>query len=318
MTQQQATVTYAKLNAEIKRLANSREELIRKRKIPALPNNDFKRFNEVIGLPKHPATLIPSPILPFQIEMHDIIKEYRRTITNKSRKIGSSEIHLRSIAEAAFDDLMGHGVMIIFGNRQNEANKFIDDFDALFYDGFTDDNGKYWSHDDIVVSKKSSRLELISDVYLEAYPADPTALRSQKKIRWVFISEAAHVKRLDDSKVYTAVHPNIANDPMAYFTMESTPNGKRGFFFDQAQLAIQGKNEYTYKEYTYDLALGSLLTKDFIESEHRNPKIDFEQEYNCKFTSSQSAAFPEEIVMRNFIPEKVTDYSDIIGVSYGN
>jgi len=243
--------------------------------------------------------------------MHDRIKKHRKTITNKSRKIGSSEIHLRTIAEGGFDELIDHGVMIVFGNRQNEANKFIDDFDALFHDGLTDLDGKEWGYNDIITKKKSNRIELCSGTYLEAYPADPTALRSQKQIRWVFISEAAHVKRLDDSKVYTAVHPNIANDPMAYFTMESTPNGKRGFFYDQAMLAINKKNEYDYFEYPYKVAEGTLITKEFLSSERNNPKIDFEQEYNCKFTTSQSAAFDEGLINSIYVPQPVKHWDDI-------
>jgi hypothetical protein len=301
-----------KLNDDTRRRALRRTELITKHEIPNLPNKDFEHFNNIIGNPKHPATGKRSPILPFQFIMHNRIKEHRKTITNKSRKVGSSEIHLRTIAECSFDELIDHGVMIVFGNRQNEANKFIDDFDALFYDGLTDLDGKEWGYNDIITKKKSNRIELCSSTYLEAYPADPTALRSQKQIRWVFISEAAHVKRLDDSKVYNAVHPNIANDPMAYFTMESTPNGKRGFFYDQAMLAQQKLNEYDYFEYPYKVAEDTLITKEFIELERNNPKIDFEQEYNCKFTTSQSAALDEELVNSGYKPMTVTNWDDII------
>jgi len=48
----------------------------------------------------------------------------------------------------------------------------------------------------------------------------------------VYISEAAHINMLDDSKVYDALHPNIANIENADFIIESTPNGRRGFFWD--------------------------------------------------------------------------------------
>lgn len=114
------------LNAELKRLATRRETLIRNHSIPNLPKNDFKRFNEIIGLPKHPATLNRSPILDFQFHIHDRLKKKRKTLTNKSRKVGSSEIHLRSIAESCFDDLIGHGAAVVFGNRQPQANRSED------------------------------------------------------------------------------------------------------------------------------------------------------------------------------------------------
>lgn len=295
---------------EIKRIAEKRTRLINNHSIPKLPKNDFRKFNEIIGNPKHPATLERMPLLDYQFEINKRIKKKRKTITNKGRKMGSSETHLRTIAEGAFDEFMFHGGIVCFGNRQNEANNFIDDFDALFHDGLTDLDGKKWGYGDLVMQKSASRIDLYSNFFLEAYPAQPTALRGPKNIKVVLVSEAAHVPRVDDSKLYTALRPLVANDPMAVMMFESTPNGKRGFFYDQSMLAIAGKNDFDYAEYPYTMALGKLLSPEFIEQEKRNPRIDFEQEYNCKFTSSQNSAFREEEIQ--FEPKKVTDWSDTV------
>jgi len=59
------------------------------------------------------------------------------------------------------------------------------------------------------------------------------------------------------------------------------------------------------------VALGKLISKEFIESERKNQRIDFEQEYCCKFTTSATSVFrPEEIKTHN---DGITDWSDILG-----
>ena len=118
------------------------------------------------------------------------------------------------------------------------------------------------------------------------------------------MSESAFINRLDDSKVYNSVHPNIANIMNADFILESTPNGKRGFFHD---LWTDQSNEYYKLEQPYTVALGKLLDRNTIEAEKQNTRIDFEQEYNCKFSTSLNAAFTDV----NYIEETVDDYSDI-------
>ena len=85
------------------------------------------------------------------------------------------------------------------------------------------------------------------------------------------------------------------------FILESTPNGKRGFFHNLCadswkREELGTKQEYTYMEYDYHCGLGSLFSQDFINSEMTNPEIDFEQEYCCKFTTSGLAAFKDEEV----------------------
>lgn len=299
-----------KQKREFDKIAEKRAKLINNHSIPKLPADDFVKFNEIIGNPKHPETAERSPILDFQLDLHSRMRKTRRHITNKSRKIGSSEIHLRTGAELTFNEMIGHGGMIVFGNRQNEANKFIDDMDALYHDGFTDLNGKKWNYGDIVSNKRSNRIEFYWDTYFESFPADDKSLRSQKNIRFVMVSEAAHSKRIDDSKIWTAIRPILSNDDLAYFFLESTPNGMRGYFYDQSMLAQKKKNDMAYSEYPYTVALGTLLSKDFIEQEKKNPYIDFQQEYCCAFTTSSNAAFkPEDVV---YVPKQVTSWDDIL------
>ncbi len=270
--------------------------------IPLLPKNNFVKFNEIIGNPIHPETLKRCPLLPHQIDYHDRWNKIHRLLFNKARKIGATDGGLRNICENCYGSYMGHNVMIVSGNRQKQANKFLDRFDALFWDGWTDLNNRKWKYGDLVMEKGANKMKLYSNVVIETFPAEPTALRGPENVKCVFMSEAAHINRVNDTKVYTALHPIAANDDTMDFILESTPNGKRGFFHNlcndfKLRKEDGKKQEYNYMEYDYHCALGKLSSEAFIEAERINPEIDFEQEYMCRFTTSGSSAFKEEEVL---------------------
>jgi hypothetical protein len=270
---------------------------------PNLPTV-FNSFNDVIGGPIHPNTGKPAPILDYQNEYFEAIMNKHKVILNKSRKIGATEIALRSIMYNILQGLYAnHSVMIVAGNKQATANKFIKRMKQILTHSdksasplsFTDLNGRDWYYDDLVEYDTSSKMEFWNGCEVEAYPANDST-RGPENTICVFMSEAAFIDLLDDREVYNAVKPNIANIANADFILESTPNGRRGFFFDEFQAAKSNQNEYTWLEHPYTRAMGTLLNEQFIEDEKKNPKIDFDQEYNCKFTTSQAAAFSEEII----------------------
>jgi hypothetical protein len=284
--------------------------------IPLLPAigspNAFQIFNEIVGLPKHPATLIPSPMLDYQIKYNDWWNKYHKLMFNKSRKIGATETAFRTILQNCYGAYMGHNVMIIAGNRQRQANKILQEFKNLLYGpndkGWKDLNGEVWKFEDLVDTHSASLVRLASGVEIETYPGDATAVRGPANIRCVFITEAAHFDLVDDSEVYNALRPLAANDPNVDFILETTPNGKRGFFYDQ--WVMEG-NFYKKLEINYEPALAAgLLTNEFIQQEKKNPRVDFEQEYNCKFTSTRNAAIIEDNIV--YIPRPTRDYSDIL------
>ena len=55
--------------------------------------------------------------------------------------------------------------------------------------------------------------------------------------------------------------------------------------------------------------MGKLLDEDFIEKEKINPRIDFDQEYGTKFTTSLSAAFKEDEIIYEDTP--INMYEDL-------
>ena len=259
----------------------------------------------MVGNPIHPGTGQPTDIFDYQEEYETAWNLHHKLILNKSRKIGATETALRIIAFNCFNGrYVGHRVMIVAGNKQQVANRFLERFLAIFGNGFTDLDGKSWKYDDLVIENTSSSATLCNGIVINAYPANE-ATRGEENVICVFISEAAFTGLLDDSKVYNAVHPNVANIDDADFIMESTPNGKRGFFWE----LFTNDNEYFKLEQPYTVSLGKLLSNKFIEAEKKNPKIDFDQEYGCKFTTSLTSAFKEDEV--NYVPKPINNYDDI-------
>ena len=271
---------------------------------PNVPT-DFKEFNNVVGAPINPENGTPSEIFDYQEEYERVWNKHHAVILNKSRKIGATETALRIIAYNCLNGrYQSHQrVMIIAGNKQEVANRFIERFVAIFGDGFHDLDGTWWSIDDIIIDRKASRIRLFNNIVIQAYPASDS-VRGEDSVVCVFMSESAFINLVDDSKVYNAVKPNIINIRNADIVIESTPNGRRGFFHD---LWMDKGNEYFKLEQPYTVALGKLLDRKTIEAEKTNTRIDFEQEYNCKFSTSLSAAFTDV----NYIEGTVDDYANL-------
>jgi len=269
--------------------------------IPKLPINDIQEFNKAIGYPKHPATLIRSPILDYQIEYMNMIFKNHRVILNKSRKIGATETALRAICLNCYNGVYnGHNVIIVAGNRQDEANVILERFNDLFVDGWRPDKKTHITYEELVKSHKADRLILHSGVDIRTIPANPRALRAQANVKCVFFTEAAHINSLNDSKVWAAVRPIIANDDMADIIVESTPAGHRGFFYDEYHKPNNGFEKKTF-DYTY--ALDKLITSEFIERERRSlPKWLFSQEYEAKFVAGGTTAVDISKLMRTDRP----------------
>lgn len=275
---------------------------------PNVPIKDFKEFNRIVGQPIHPATGEKTDIFDYQMEYEEAWNKHHKLILNKSRKIGATETALRIIAYNCFNGRYeGHRVMIVAGNKQDVANRFIERFIAIFGQGFHDLDGKWWSIDDIIPEKKSSKIKMFNGIIIQAYPANEST-RGEENVICVFMSECAFINLLDDTKVYNAIHPNVSNIGDADFIMESTPNGKRGFFWELAT-EVDGKNEYHKLEQPYTVSIGKLLDKNFVGQEKKNSKIDFEQEYCCKFTTSQRAVFDEKDV--RFVPQEINNYDTL-------
>lgn len=278
---------------------------------PLLPS-DFVEFNRMVSPPIHPATGVPTDMYDFQVKYWKSVIDNHKVILNKSRKIGATETALRIILyNVLLGKYSGQKVMIVAGNNQTIANKFISRLLKMLSKDFLDLSGKRWGKFNLLRKFNSRYIEFYDGTQIEAYPANE-GVRGEDNVICVFMSEVAFINLLNDTPVFNALKPNIINIPHADFILESTPNGKRGFFYREFQAALRGKNEFTPLQISYDEALNKLLPEELLDAEKKNPSIDFEQEYCCKFTTSLSAAFREEEVNKNFIPKPTQDWSDIL------
>lgn len=280
-----------------KRLSILESRIKKTSSTPSLPSS-FVQFNEMIELPLHPKTKQPTKIFGYQDELDRIINQYHRVLLNKSRKIGATEIVLRSIAKNSFGRYTSGDVMIVAGNRQRQADRLLDRFERLFWNGFTDLNGEHWKYSDIITKKASSSLEFFNGTTVHTFPATPEALRGSENVVCVLLDEAAHFKLVDDRVIYDALEPNIANTEGDFICI-STPNGRRGFFYD----LWREDNEYYKLAQPYTVSCGLLLSESYIRSKKNDLRIDFEQEFNCQFTTSQNAAFPAGLFAREMLED---------------
>ena len=273
---------------------------------------DFIEFNRMVGNPIHPNTEQPTDIFDYQLEYFNAVHLKHKVILNKSRKIGATETALRIIAYNCFDHYdkdgnkikgkyVGHHIMIVAGNKQSVANKFVKRFRNIFKDGFTDLFGNTWTRDDLMDLKPDNHVEIFNGTTIEAYAASE-AVRGEANVVCIFISEAAFKHLQDDSVVYKAVRPNISNIENADFIMESTPNGRRGFFYDiwdNAGKSIKNGQvpEFHPLEQPHELAMGKILNEKDIEDAKKEGDAFFQQEFCCKFLTSGNQAFKEEEVI---------------------
>ena len=279
---------------------------------PYLPD-DFVEWNRIVYPPLHPATRLPTDIYDYQVEYFEAVRDFHKVVLNKSRKIGATETALRIILYNILQgNYSGQKVMIVAGNNQTIANKFISRMMKMLSKKFKDLNGKYWDYTNLLRKYNSRYMEFMDGTQVEAYPANE-GVRGEENVICVFMSEVAFINRLDDTPIYNALKPNVINIPHADFILESTPNGKRGFFYRIYEEAERGENEFTPLNMPWQRSMNKLLNETIIANEKKNTSIDFDQEYCCKFTTSLSAAFVEEEVNKVFKPMAVTNWSDIIG-----
>lgn len=161
----------------------------------------------------------------------------------------------------------------------------------------------------------------------------------------IFFSEAAHTGMKQDQPIMNALKPNLAQRKDADFIMESTGNGRRAIFFNYWQQmmevlsnklrmkrteeqklidelhrlwkekTLQFKPDWFPLRINYEVGIKTgILSKDFIEKEKRDPALDFEQEYNCAFTSTYTAAIDVSNLQTLPSDKADTDEQDLLSL----
>lgn len=246
----------------------------------AIPT-DFVEFNKLIGLPKHPKTKKETALFQYELDIVDLVDKYGWLLINKARKIGISEIVLRIIAFKCFSDYAGYQILLVAGNRVQHAQRLMRRFQKLF---------EKISQE--VSDRTTDRLILKNGTEVMALPSNDTALRGPENVKCIFLDEAAHFNIINDQDVYNALEPNLSNTD-GDFIIVSTPNGKRGMFYD---LWIDNENRFYKSALPYTVSLGLLLNEKIIEKKKKDRTIDFEQEYMCQFTSAKGTFITEDLI----------------------
>ncbi len=295
---------------------------------PAVSKFDYQSFNEAIGWPYSGITDKRTKMTTYQIAYHKAIKKYHKILLNKTKKGAFTEAFIRHTALEVFDSYAGHEVIFMAGNKASIALDVMERFNLLFEDnnGFTDNNGKKWQYGDIVLSfsKTNMVLELYNGTKIIGSAASNSGRASPVRgysdvVAW-FLTEAAHTGLPDDYPVLNGLTSLTANRDYGDQILESTPNGKRGFFYDLWNDATDGlkntfkmgKNDYYTLQYDYKIAVKEgVISKIFIESEKKNPRVNFAQEYCCDFTSSSSSVV-QEITEKNLTDKDGEDLTNIL------
>ena len=257
--------------------------------------DDFFKFNDKIGLPKHPFTGKPTNLIPYQSEFFKLVDEKKRQkfhIT-KSRQIGVTELILRVIAFHCFHKYKGGKVLIIAGTREKTAAKLMNRFKDLF---------KKIPHT-VEDSKHVLSIRLTNGTEIEALPSNSDAVRGDTKIKAIFVDEAAHFDLKDDSVVLNAIQPIVFSNRSDLYLV-STPRGPRGFFY---KIWKDGK-DYKKLEYDYSCAVNHIYSKEEAEEELKRVDVDVDQEYRCKFTAGRNAIFTiNESAEEDYVAENYDD-----------
>lgn len=328
----------------------------RKPKHQARFTNNFILFNRMIGNPISKITGVQQDMAEFQDDYHQAIQVWHTVEYNKSRKLGATETWNRSCGLNCFDRYEGHDVMFIAGNEVKVASEILLRFDELFRDRNQPDgyyafrefepefeeelekgvsfeelqkHGTKIHHDEIIRRANFGQnpiVEFKNDTRCMAFAASrqekAQSFRGADDTIAAFVSEAAHTGMKNDQPIMTALEPNLAQRDDGDLILESTPNGRRGFFFNYWKETMRVLSEYFHipvtehqnlvnkinamwkhgqeitvdvdwwplmTDYTYGLK-HHILSQKYIDKQKRNGKLDFDQEYCCKFTSTYTQA----------------------------
>lgn len=319
---------------------------------------DFIDFRRMIGNPYSKVLNQFQDMASFQEDYHNAIQEFHWVITKKSRKIGATDTAITSFALNCFERYLGHDVMIVAGNELRIAKEIL----LRFYEFFTDKHhkdgfyafkridpeyskkGYTWQeaqqmgdkikYSDIIKNARLSQdpvIEFKNGTRVFAFAASKQeksqSFRGPDDVIAILVSEAAHTGMKNDQPLMNALEPNLAQRDDADFILESTGNGRRGFYFNywmqtmellskQFKIRLDDHEgmvaklhdiwhakkinfELDWFPLSWDYKLGimhGIISKKFIEREKRNSAIDFAQEYEGKFTSTYTSAIPSDVL----------------------
>jgi phage FluMu gp28-like protein len=132
-------------------------------------------------------------------------------------------------------------------------------------------------------------VELANRSRIEALPGTEKTIRGFSGVDLLIVDEASRV----DDGLYYAVRPMMAVSGGALL-MLSTPNGKRGVFYE-AWTSAQAREEWG--RYEVPAADCPRISEEFLEEERRAlPSWVYRQEYECSFEETDDQVFTTEMI----------------------
>lgn len=248
--------------------------------------SDFSEFNELIGLPRHPATFQEMPLMPFQLGFFNLLhnSKHNKFHVNKARQIGFTELCIRIILFESFHKYRGGKILIIAGTRSDTTR---DIFNRIFQLLVNID-----SHVDIM---GANYVRFKNGTEIKGLPANPEAATGLTKIKAVLLDEAAKWDLKDDWPVMNAIMP-IVRSNKSDLVMISTPKGPRGFFYE----IDRGENDFIKKQYDIYTVQGLLYSKEEIDLMIKSSIEDPNQEYLNQYVAGRDSIFGDEFVKEDY------------------
>lgn len=262
--------------------------------VPETLPKDWRLFNEAIGLPLHPVTRQPTPLLSYQDDIGTC--RYKEYIVVKANKIGASEATIReAIYRGTVGDCVGYQMALGAQDYPLAINN-LKRLTRIFQQSPLLNPLVDWNHS----NQKVLQLIPALNTYYFVLPRNAPAARGWELLKWAWGDEAAHHGLLDDSNYPLAIQTRLANTD-GYSRWTSTPLGQRGFLYLKkvaAELPEKDPRHINAKLFllTYHVAVGHLFTREWVEEmRQKMTPGQFSQEFECKFIAGANAAIEPEV-----------------------
>ena len=205
-------------------------------------------------------------------------KESRRGILNCSRQWGKSTITAAKAVHQAYTE--ADSLTVVVSPSARQSGEFLRKASGFVRKLSIRPRGD---------GDNEMSLLLPNGSRIVGLPGTESTIRGFSGVRLLLVDEASRVS--DD--VYLAVRPMLATSDGALWMM-STPNGKRGFFYEAW---VRGGPEW--ERITAPATECERIGKRFLEEERREMgERCFRQEYLCEFEDTVSGVFDRDLLER--------------------
>lgn len=257
----------------------------RKNTVEAVLSNPVTFLETLTTIDRKPTRLYPK-------QKEYLLDPARFRITLKARQSGFSKVITGEALWASITHPLGKAEEILFvsvGERQAQrllTKHFFDWYDGLRLKGKPD-----------LRSRTKTQWIFDNGSLIVSLPNNPRTIRGYSPTR-LYIDEFAHFP--NSQEIITSLTPALAHG--GYLTVQSTPAGKVGMFYDWWRNAVSGKKEWSgwgYHKVRWQDVPKWMETYHETVRWYKNilPKIAFRQEFECMFVEEGRSPFPMKLIV---------------------